>query len=478
MAAEEAPRRAGRGQEFAARVRGRHLPLRPGVPPRRPADGGGRGGRGGEAAAEPGVRTRRAPSGDGHADAVRAGCRRTMVRAPGRRGRRCSARRRGCSTTRSTSSTPGSPFRLAGRYQLADLPRVPGAGRRPARPAKGGGEVRRGRELGARRRPGGAPRPASALALALACLDEGDPRAARDQLRVADAALRAHPHRLLSAIRGLVAARGRLAEGHACEALEIIERARHGWSTPSWARPPAGRGRGAGPGRLRRRHGGRRRARSPSCCAGPRARAAGIAGMTAGSPGYRRPAEQPRAGRAASRQRDARYGGHRGGNAYPPSRRSKRTSRAAPVRSGAHRTAARRSAAPGSSTCCDGDLNHPLGRSPLRAMTTPSTPELVGSHEGRGEAGADAIADTRDHFRGPGGVWCSAPYRWTVKSASARIRLPWRPRYRIRRRSAGSSSGWRTTSSRSQRAPVPRPTAVTGEVAGAGAGIGDVGVGG
>jgi LuxR family maltose regulon positive regulatory protein len=76
--------------------------------------------------------------------------------------------------------------------------------------------------------------PASALALALACLDEGDPRAARDQLRVADAALRAHPHRLLSAIRGLVAARGRLAEGHACEALEIIERARHGWSTPSW----------------------------------------------------------------------------------------------------------------------------------------------------------------------------------------------------------------------------------------------------
>ena len=76
--------------------------------------------------------------------------------------------------------------------------------------------------------------PASALALALACLDEGDPRAARGQLRSADAALRARPHRLLSAIRGLVAARGRLAEGRACEALEIIERARHGWSPPSW----------------------------------------------------------------------------------------------------------------------------------------------------------------------------------------------------------------------------------------------------
>ncbi|HXT92090.1 MAG TPA: helix-turn-helix transcriptional regulator, partial [Trebonia sp.] len=76
--------------------------------------------------------------------------------------------------------------------------------------------------------------PASALALALVYLDAGDLSAARAQLQVADAALHAQPHRLLTAIGCLAAARGRLAEGSACEAIEIIERARHGWSPPSW----------------------------------------------------------------------------------------------------------------------------------------------------------------------------------------------------------------------------------------------------
>jgi LuxR family maltose regulon positive regulatory protein len=76
--------------------------------------------------------------------------------------------------------------------------------------------------------------PASALALALVYLDAGDLSAARGQLQIADAALRVQPHRLLTAIGGLVAARSRLAEGCACEAIEIIERARHGWSPPPW----------------------------------------------------------------------------------------------------------------------------------------------------------------------------------------------------------------------------------------------------
>jgi len=76
--------------------------------------------------------------------------------------------------------------------------------------------------------------PASALALALVYLDAGDLSAARGQLQIAEAALRAQPHRLLTAIGCLVAARSRLAEGCACEAIEIIERARHGWSPPPW----------------------------------------------------------------------------------------------------------------------------------------------------------------------------------------------------------------------------------------------------
>jgi LuxR family transcriptional regulator, maltose regulon positive regulatory protein len=76
--------------------------------------------------------------------------------------------------------------------------------------------------------------PAFALALALANQDAGDLSASRGQLRLADAALHAHPHQLLNAIGGLVAARGALAEGCAYAALEIIERARHGWSPPPW----------------------------------------------------------------------------------------------------------------------------------------------------------------------------------------------------------------------------------------------------
>jgi len=76
--------------------------------------------------------------------------------------------------------------------------------------------------------------PASALALALVYLDAGDLGASRGQLQIADASLHAQPHRLLTAIGCLVAARSRLAEGRACEAIEIVERARHGWSPPSW----------------------------------------------------------------------------------------------------------------------------------------------------------------------------------------------------------------------------------------------------
>ncbi|MGH3277911.1 MAG: LuxR C-terminal-related transcriptional regulator, partial [Trebonia sp.] len=82
--------------------------------------------------------------------------------------------------------------------------------------------------------PGGYRDPASALALALVCLDAGDLGTSRSQLRLANAALRDHPHRLLIAIGCLVAARSSLAEGCGRTALGIIDRARHDWSPPSW----------------------------------------------------------------------------------------------------------------------------------------------------------------------------------------------------------------------------------------------------
>jgi LuxR family transcriptional regulator, maltose regulon positive regulatory protein len=70
------------------------------------------------------------------------------------------------------------------------------------------------------------PDPASALALAFVRLEHGDLSAARGRLKVADAALVAHPDRLASAVGSLVAARGSLAEGRPRTVLETIKRAR------------------------------------------------------------------------------------------------------------------------------------------------------------------------------------------------------------------------------------------------------------
>jgi LuxR family transcriptional regulator, maltose regulon positive regulatory protein len=76
------------------------------------------------------------------------------------------------------------------------------------------------------------PDPASALALAFVRLEHGDLSASRARLKVADAALDAHPDRLASAVGSLVAARGSLAEGRTRTVLETIKRARSGRSLP------------------------------------------------------------------------------------------------------------------------------------------------------------------------------------------------------------------------------------------------------
>jgi LuxR family transcriptional regulator, maltose regulon positive regulatory protein len=76
------------------------------------------------------------------------------------------------------------------------------------------------------------PDPASALALAFVRLEHGDLSSARARLKVADAALDAHPDRLAGAVGSLVAARGSLAEGRTRTVLDTIERARSGRSLP------------------------------------------------------------------------------------------------------------------------------------------------------------------------------------------------------------------------------------------------------
>jgi LuxR family maltose regulon positive regulatory protein len=80
----------------------------------------------------------------------------------------------------------------------------------------------------------GRPGAAAAVALALVHLERNELNASRSQLKLADAALRAHPSKLISAVGCLVAARGSLAEGHAHATAEMARRARAGWSPPPW----------------------------------------------------------------------------------------------------------------------------------------------------------------------------------------------------------------------------------------------------
>jgi LuxR family maltose regulon positive regulatory protein len=75
---------------------------------------------------------------------------------------------------------------------------------------------------------------AASVALAFAHLERNELRAAHDGLMRADASLRMCPDKLMCAVANLVAARSRLARGHAEEALEQLSRARRAWSLPRW----------------------------------------------------------------------------------------------------------------------------------------------------------------------------------------------------------------------------------------------------
>ncbi len=76
--------------------------------------------------------------------------------------------------------------------------------------------------------------PAASIALAWVHLDRHEIPQMHGQLRLAEAALRLDPDKLISAVAQLIAAWRRLAEGRAQAASDIIGRARQDWSPPGW----------------------------------------------------------------------------------------------------------------------------------------------------------------------------------------------------------------------------------------------------
>jgi len=78
------------------------------------------------------------------------------------------------------------------------------------------------------------PCAAAAVALAHVHLERDELAKTHRWLKLADASLRAHPDKLVSAVACLVVARARLAGGHQPAAADMLARARSGWSPPPW----------------------------------------------------------------------------------------------------------------------------------------------------------------------------------------------------------------------------------------------------
>jgi LuxR family transcriptional regulator, maltose regulon positive regulatory protein len=75
---------------------------------------------------------------------------------------------------------------------------------------------------------------AAEVALAWVHTERNELSLARGRLKRADEALRGRPDKLIGATACLVAGRRSLADGRPGATLEIVGRARHGWSPPSW----------------------------------------------------------------------------------------------------------------------------------------------------------------------------------------------------------------------------------------------------
>jgi LuxR family maltose regulon positive regulatory protein len=80
------------------------------------------------------------------------------------------------------------------------------------------------------------PNPAALVALAWTHLERNELREAHGRLKQADAALQESPDELIGAVACLAAACTALADRRAAAAVQIIARARSGWSPPAWLR--------------------------------------------------------------------------------------------------------------------------------------------------------------------------------------------------------------------------------------------------
>ena len=105
------------------------------------------------------------------------------------------------------------------------------------------GQLRRAAKLAAQataahadqeRPPAQHPNPAALVALAWVHLERHELRETHRRLKQADAALGVNPDKLISTVACLAAASAALADGRAAAAVQIIARARSGWSPPAW----------------------------------------------------------------------------------------------------------------------------------------------------------------------------------------------------------------------------------------------------
>ena len=78
------------------------------------------------------------------------------------------------------------------------------------------------------------PGPAALAALAWVHMERDERREAGRLLKQLDAALDVSPDKLTGAVANLIAACGALAEGHGEAAVQMVARARSGWSVPAW----------------------------------------------------------------------------------------------------------------------------------------------------------------------------------------------------------------------------------------------------
>jgi LuxR family maltose regulon positive regulatory protein len=78
------------------------------------------------------------------------------------------------------------------------------------------------------------PNPAALVALAWVHLERNELRETHRRLKEADSALGVNPDKLISTVACLAAAGAALADGRAAAAVQIIARARSGWSPPAW----------------------------------------------------------------------------------------------------------------------------------------------------------------------------------------------------------------------------------------------------